>query len=288
MTTARAFTLIELLVVITIIVVLLAMLTPALDKAIYEAELVQCGAQLDSILTGTIQYAMNFNRRYPNRPELDNMQTIEITEQGRGWDLRPIIKGFFPVNHLTCPLSGEVDIENSAPDTTFVFSSYDYWVGWRYFTEPGAKGMIRMGDRFTSIEDGSGQVRSFNLLASDRDVTGIHAQVQSSHPDRDGVLGQLELQEDENYAWGLADGAAAYGTITIALWRNPVNHTRGPLDRNFGYQDGSVTRLLNLIVKPSGLPDDRLVTAPHYSNSGTYAGTSTEKDDTYHTALPRE
>ena len=39
-----AFTLIELLVVVTIIVVLLAMLTPALDKAIYQAELAVCGA----------------------------------------------------------------------------------------------------------------------------------------------------------------------------------------------------------------------------------------------------
>src|ERR1041385_7046662 len=39
-----AFTLIELLVVVTIIVVLLALLTPALDRAIYRAELLRCGA----------------------------------------------------------------------------------------------------------------------------------------------------------------------------------------------------------------------------------------------------
>src|ERR1043165_1931025 len=53
----RAFTLIELLVVITIIVVLLALLTPALDKAMYQAELAVCGANLRAIANGAIPYA---------------------------------------------------------------------------------------------------------------------------------------------------------------------------------------------------------------------------------------
>ena len=41
-----AFTLIELLVVITIIVILLALLVPAINKGIYAAELAKCGSQL--------------------------------------------------------------------------------------------------------------------------------------------------------------------------------------------------------------------------------------------------
>jgi prepilin-type N-terminal cleavage/methylation domain-containing protein len=40
-----AFTLVELLVVISIIVLLLALIAPALDKSVYEAQLVRCAAQ---------------------------------------------------------------------------------------------------------------------------------------------------------------------------------------------------------------------------------------------------
>jgi prepilin-type N-terminal cleavage/methylation domain-containing protein len=46
--TRPGFTIIELLVVVTIIVVLLALLTPALDKAIESAERAKCAANLDA------------------------------------------------------------------------------------------------------------------------------------------------------------------------------------------------------------------------------------------------
>ena len=62
----RAFTLIELLVVITIIVVLLSILVPALDKAIYRAELVRCaGGNLKVMASGVTTYAMENKRYYP-------------------------------------------------------------------------------------------------------------------------------------------------------------------------------------------------------------------------------
>src|SRR5688572_5735453 len=61
----RAFTLIELLVVITIIVVLLSLLTPALDKAIYQAELAVCAANLDGIAAAATVYASGSRRAYP-------------------------------------------------------------------------------------------------------------------------------------------------------------------------------------------------------------------------------
>jgi len=46
----KAFTLVELLVVFTIIVILLALLVPALGRAIYHARLAQCAGRLRSPL----------------------------------------------------------------------------------------------------------------------------------------------------------------------------------------------------------------------------------------------
>lgn len=66
-TRARAFTLVELLVVVTIIVVLLSLLAPAMDTAIYQAELAVCGTSQRATAAGAIAYAMGSARRYPDR-----------------------------------------------------------------------------------------------------------------------------------------------------------------------------------------------------------------------------
>jgi type II secretory pathway pseudopilin PulG len=58
-----AFSLVELLVVITIIVVLLAMLMPAMDKAIEQAQRVVCAANQHVINVGAMSYGMN-NKKY--------------------------------------------------------------------------------------------------------------------------------------------------------------------------------------------------------------------------------
>ena len=63
----RAFTLIELLVVITIIIVLLALLAPALDQAVYQAELAVCGTHLHALGAGLQTYTVDHKRHYPSR-----------------------------------------------------------------------------------------------------------------------------------------------------------------------------------------------------------------------------
>ena len=57
------FTLVELLVSITIIVILLALLSPSLDRAVERAIITQCAANLDAWGTGMGLYALD-NRRY--------------------------------------------------------------------------------------------------------------------------------------------------------------------------------------------------------------------------------
>jgi prepilin-type N-terminal cleavage/methylation domain-containing protein len=61
--TQGGFTLVELLVVVTIIVILLAMLAPALDSAIEQAERAVCATNLHAFGTASSGYAMNNRRR---------------------------------------------------------------------------------------------------------------------------------------------------------------------------------------------------------------------------------
>ena len=92
-----AFTLVELLVVITIIVILLALLAPALETAIYQSELAVCATRLKGTGTGVQVYAHNFRRSYPDRPSV-RMQGVpppRINHFGNPLD-----------NTITAPCSG--------------------------------------------------------------------------------------------------------------------------------------------------------------------------------------
>jgi len=61
----EGFTLIELLVVVTVIIVLLALLTPALDKAIYAAEKVDCLSRQRVLISAANTYAIDQKKYLP-------------------------------------------------------------------------------------------------------------------------------------------------------------------------------------------------------------------------------
>ncbi len=61
----NAFTLIELLVVITIIVVLLALLTPAMDRAVGMAERAKCLVNQRTVTVALSQYTLDHKMHYP-------------------------------------------------------------------------------------------------------------------------------------------------------------------------------------------------------------------------------
>src|SRR5687768_3278299 len=109
-----AFTLVELLVVITIIVVLLSLMSPAIDKAMCQAELTKCGAQLKGFATGITTGAMDRRRAYPKR--LGSFQPIDLNDPN-GNDERPELKAYLGVSSLNkwlnCPLTIPVDIDNT-------------------------------------------------------------------------------------------------------------------------------------------------------------------------------
>ncbi len=105
-----AFTLVELMVVITIIVVMLALLAPALEKAIYQAELASCGANQRVILGALTTYAMENKRRYPipiahgpagySNPEYLNYPGADPPPQR---NIRDGIGRYLPAKAFVCP-----------------------------------------------------------------------------------------------------------------------------------------------------------------------------------------
>jgi prepilin-type N-terminal cleavage/methylation domain-containing protein len=111
------FTLVELLVVIAIIVVLLALLAPALDQAVYQAELAVCAARQNAVATGAGVYAVQHARAYPYRPTRTGFNLTTDIVRG-GVDDRPVMRPYIPMRALLDPFTTAVDLDTQA----------SYWV----------------------------------------------------------------------------------------------------------------------------------------------------------------
>ena len=252
------FTIVELLVVMTVIVVLLALLAPALDKAVYQAELAVCGSRLDSIALGTTGYATENKRAYPYRAlaissTLRPMMVNYGGPTGGRLDDRPRLVQHIGLKTLVDPMAASLDLSEEANDAdTEVYSSYCLWFGWQIFDGKGSKGLKRLGDRL-GYNNGVDQY-GFNILASDADsVETGWGYSQASHPDRgEPYLGTLQNE----------GGTPTGGPWTYSFWTHVNSRNKGPIDRQFAYTDGSVQRLDGLTIKDDGEPDDRVVAIP--------------------------
>jgi prepilin-type N-terminal cleavage/methylation domain-containing protein len=285
-----AFTLVELMVVVAIIVVLLAMLAPALDRAIYAAEMAVCGSNLKSTGTSVVSYAMNFKRRYPYRAavfdeearalQVDSLNYPFSSSGNRnpdGHEDRAPLVGYVEFKALVCPLAGGIDLAPSeASKNTWVFANYAIWWGWQYHT-PGAgvsegpdptssyshpPGMLKMGDRLHYVTQGGQPITyKFNLLAADHtyNAASVNA-MESTHPDSLGALA-LDVAQDAF----VPAFAAVHGNpdirITRSTWSGPFNFG-GLLDLNYLYDDGSVGRF-DRVDHRLGAFDRRLVRVPN-------------------------
>jgi len=276
---SRAFTLIELLVVITIVVVLLALLAPAMDKAVYQAELAVCGARLHGLGTGVLSYASANKRRYPNRPFVLTINGAWPNQLNGGTtgavDVRPLIRDYLSVNgSLNCSLAPrQVDLDTRKLDAanrlTLVFSSYELWFGWQYGGGGPEEGMFKMGDRFTYTVTGDNSTapfrHTFRLLASDTDVARDNDEINyTSHPDQAGVLAPWVV-EDQTYQQDnqdpLVSAAGTAGTsYTFSWWRSSFQK-RGRMDANYLADDNSVLRYNGV----ERLDDPRMVRVPSLS-----------------------
>lgn len=246
-----AFTLIELLVVVTIIVVLLSLLMPAMGKAVYRSQLLNCGAGPMRMMTlGVTQYAVDYKRWYPDRDILNTKRRETVTYlpamalayPAQGFDSRPPLRGRFDINKaVQCPFNEPVEMAETEPDIN-VEASYMLLWGWHYKREgqPEMQGMWKMGDRLEHTENG--RTNWYNILAADMDLLYEGPSVQASHPDRDpGKLFPL-----------VSDGGPGFWPRNnLSRWLmggiGVTDIARGPMDLNYAYDDGSVTLLPEVI-----------------------------------------
>lgn len=282
----RAFTLIELLVVVTIIVVLLALLAPALSKAIYQAQLTSCGAGNVKVMASAVTlYAMENKRYYPDRDMADRqaketgklpISPFTIRRPLADLDIRPLHRTIFPINKtLQCPLSPHVELENYdvAEQDIALDASYVMFWSWQYKSQDTTyKGMFKVGDRFTYHDllapDPANTLVSFNVLAGDEDLAwGAGGGAYASHPDREPQLMALQI----------VDGDMVFGErLKVGRWGNVGNLQRGLLDLNFAFADGSVGRYDGVtrvdLNRDNPQRDDRMARVPinfdNFNNRG--------------------
>jgi len=244
--TNSAFTLIELLVVITILVMLLALLMPALDQAVYQAELAVCGARLDAVATGAQTYALNFKRAYPHRRAALWPQILSIWSAGN-IDDRLVMRDYIPINAaLRCPLSGKVDLAREDVDEAgrivAAYSSYNIWFGFTYAIS-GVKTspLKKLGDRWTYTL--GQELITSDLLAMDTDMPSeVYRQAINSHPDSDGVLYPW-VMDNAPYEEAAGFLPTAGTRFALAYLWETGGLDRGAVDNNYVHTDGSVTRI---------------------------------------------
>ncbi len=273
---SHGFTLIELLVVVAIISVLLAMLAPALDKAVYQAELTVCGANQRAVGTSVAVYASSYKRYYPFRegvrkdtvwPEAciyNGNAAFQAFANGAQADTnatnvtvyndKPLLRSFLSLNHhLIDPMVKKVSYDISDNDA-HNYSTYNLWFGYQFWEKGGQtfRGMKKIGDRVTYFDTGRNTLWRLDILASDRDTINNNADpqkrvVQSSHPDRDGRGTNKHLQ---NTDW------AAGMKFVASWWESNTGRSTEGVDLNFAYQDGSVGRFGHELWKDYNPHDD--------------------------------
>ncbi|MBI1375202.1 MAG: prepilin-type N-terminal cleavage/methylation domain-containing protein [Phycisphaera sp.] len=221
---ARGFTIVELLVVISIILLLVAILLPSIERSQYQANLTKCAANLRQLGVGVMGYASDNLTFYPARPSLNKPTSLK----NGGNDYRPALRDYVPFNALQCPLSPDrVDFDKA--NAVQVEANYGLWWSWRYNDGGGfvERGMYKLNDVFTFRGE------KFDVLAGDWDAMQLtYGHSETSHIACGGDTTH-QAWTWVNYAWGGT-------TYTFSRWNNWAGTKRKPIDENFLFNDGGV------------------------------------------------
>ena len=282
-----AFTLVELLVVISIIVLLVAILVPALGHAFYLADLARCSSNQSGIAKGATTYSHSYKRYYPNRPgnlessyvdrywpwTLANKRHNDIPGNVR--DVRPILRDFIDIKLLSDPFCDGVDLsEQATAASDRVDASYNLFFGWGFINEYP---MRKFGDPFTVTTPRTinSNVRytpntqfEFTVLVSDIDFAVLIADTNDpsssntsdngSHPDS---RRRMVLEAYQN---------AGVNRYSGAKYSKPNDgRLRGTIEINVGFADGSVVRYDDIEHN-----DERMIPVPDADDKEGYFGNS--------------
>lgn len=240
MKTARGLTLIEVLVVLGIIIVVAALLVPAINMAIYHSDLAACGGNLKGVVAGSLAYAGSHGKTYPVPPTGRVFDSRYLGCVPPGSDLRPVIKGHINVKQLVCPLAPKISLAvEDTGDAGSVLSSYTYWSGFQYMPPdmPPEAGMIKVGNRWTWGG------KRFSVIAADFDLVGDGTTGAGSHPDHKDRMTPKSVQKK--------DGA------NHSAWEMQDSGPRSRIDFNAAFDDGSVRRYKHVETL-----DNRMVRVP--------------------------
>ena len=210
--TRQGFTLIELLVVVTIIVVLLALLVPAMDKALAQAQMALCGANMKGVASAATTYATGNARSYPHRKAINaSGQPQQLNDPWTGGgtpqatDDRIVMKDYVHLDSFRDPMCDDLPMDpsetnprakNAAQNTPepFVYSGYYLFYGWQYTDTAANKGLKKLGDNGFSWTGANNLFNksgswTFNVMVADQNaMTRALNGFASSHPDKTGVM----------------------------------------------------------------------------------------------------
>ena len=128
-TLSKSFTLIELLVVVAIIAVLVSILLPALSKARFQVQLVQCLSNMKQIATGLFAYEGEYNDKLPTEywtgsrwRKISLITTWQIATHSGPW-YNDLVDKFLKI---FTPIPGPANIPNP-PNTSYIGSPKVYY-----------------------------------------------------------------------------------------------------------------------------------------------------------------
>ena len=219
----QKFTLIEVLVVVAIIGILASLLLPSLSKSRYKARLAVCTENMRQNSLALYNYADDNDQYWPQRT-MTELHLLEPSSAGRS-----LLASYISLDSLFCPLN-KPEFDPKTDTTAELGGAYEMYYGQALINVDGHRettALLKVGDRITWGWDGIDN--SFSVLLADNDQYNVdESKWVSSHPSK-GV------------------SRSEISTATYKAWLYRGYDSRGTLDRNFLYEDGSVKRVNNII-----------------------------------------